>query len=407
MKRVVITGMALASPLGSTRNSAFESLLKLKNCIVYSKELEQYDRLNTKLSAPVKDFIVPEHFTRKVLRTMGRVSVMSVATAEEALKDAGLLGDDIIINGQTGVSYGSSSGSLEPLIDFHSMQVTKEVKSVNSGSYVKMMPQTTSVNLSLYFKTVGRLIPTSTACTSGSMGIGYAYETIKYGLQTVMIAGGAEELHPAQIAVFDTLYATSQKNSHPELTPAPFDKDRDGLVIGEGAGTLILEEYEHAKKRGAKIYAEIIGFGTNTDGTHITSPNQETMKNALLLALKDANISSEQVDYVNAHGTATIHGDIAESYATYEVLNRNVPISSLKSYTGHTLGACGAIEAILSIDMAHKKWFAPTINLNNVDENCAPLGYIKNQGQELEAKIIMSNNFAFGGINTSLIFKIV
>lgn len=407
MKRVVITGMALASPLGSTRNSAFESLLKLKNCIVYSKELEQYDRLNTKLSAPVKDFIVPEHFTRKVLRTMGRVSVMSVATAEEALKDAGLLGDDIITNGQTGVSYGSSSGSLEPLIDFHSMQVTKEVKSVNSGSYVKMMPQTTSVNLSLYFKTVGRLIPTSTACTSGSMGIGYAYEAIKYGLQTVMIAGGAEELHPAQIAVFDTLYATSQKNSHPELTPAPFDKDRDGLVIGEGAGTLILEEYEHAKKRGAKIYAEIIGFGTNTDGTHITSPNQETMKNALLLALKDANISSEQVDYVNAHGTATIHGDIAESYATYEVFNRNVPISSLKSYTGHTLGACGAIEAILSIDMAHKKWFAPTINLNNVDENCAPLGYIKNQGQELEAKIIMSNNFAFGGINTSLIFKIV
>ncbi len=407
MKRVVITGMALASPLGSTRNSAIESLLKLKNCIVYSKELEQYDRLNTKLSAPVKDFIVPEHFTRKVLRTMGRVSVMSVATAEEALKDAGLLGDDIITNGQTGVSYGSSSGSLEPLIDFHSMQVTKEVKSVNSGSYVKMMPQTTSVNLSLYFKTVGRLIPTSTACTSGSMGIGYAYEAIKYGLQTVMIAGGAEELHPAQIAVFDTLYATSQKNSHPELTPAPFDKDRDGLVIGEGAGTLILEEYEHAKKRGAKIYAEIIGFGTNTDGTHITSPNQETMKNALLLALKDANISSEQVDYVNAHGTATIHGDIAESYATYEVFNRNVPISSLKSYTGHTLGACGAIEAILSIDMAHKKWFAPTINLNNVDENCAPLGYIKNQGQELEAKIIMSNNFAFGGINTSLIFKIV
>ena len=407
MKRVVITGMALASPLGSTRNSAFESLLKLKNCIVYSKELEQYDRLNTKLSSPVKDFIVPEHFTRKVLRTMGRVSVMSVATAEEALKDAGLLGDDIITNGQTGVSYGSSSGSLETLIDFHSMQVTKEVKSVNSASYVKMMPQTTSVNLSLYFKTVGRLIPTSTACTSGSMGIGYAYEAIKYGLQTVMIAGGAEELHPAQIAVFDTLYATSQKNSHPELTPAPFDKDRDGLVIGEGAGTLILEEYEHAKKRGAKIYAEIIGFGTNTDGTHITSPNQETMKNALLLALKDANISSEQVDYVNAHGTATIHGDIAESVATYEIFNRNVPISSLKSYTGHTLGACGAIEAILSIEMAHKKWFAPTINLHNVDKNCAPLGYIKDQGQELEAKIIMSNNFAFGGINTSLIFKIV
>ena len=405
MKRVVITGMALASPLGCTREKAFESLLTLKNCVEYRPELEQYERLNAKLCAPVKDFVMPEHFNRKVLRTMGPVSVMSVATAEEALRDAGLLGDEIITNGQTGVSYGSSSGSLEPLIDFHSLQVSKEVKNVNSGTYVKMMAQTTAVNLSLYFKTTGRLIPTSTACTSGSMGIGYAYEAIKYGHQTVMLAGGAEELHVSQIAVFDTLYATSQKNSTPTLTPSPFDKNRDGLVIGEGAGTLVLEEYEHAKKRGAKIYAEIIGFGTSTDGTHITSPNQDTMKNALAIALKDANISPDEIGYVNAHGTATMHGDIAETNATYEIFKRAVPISSLKSYTGHTLGACGAIEAILSIDMAHKKWFAPTINLNEVDEKCGALDYIKGQGREIDTKIIMSNNFAFGGINTSLIFK--
>ena len=407
MKRVVITGMALASPLGCTREKAFEKLLTLKNCVEYRPEYEQFQRLNAKLCAPVKDFLMPEHFNRKVLRTMGPVSVMSVATAEEALRDAGLLGDEIITNGQTGVSYGSSSGSLEPLIDFHSLQVSKEVKNVNSGTYVKMMAQTTAVNMSLYFKTTGRLIPTSTACTSGSMGIGYAYEAIKYGNQTVMLAGGAEELHVSQIAVFDTLYATSQKNSTPNLTPSPFDKNRDGLVIGEGAGTLVLEEYEHAKKRGAKIYAEIIGFGTSTDGTHITSPNQDTMKNALALALKDANISPDEIGYVNAHGTATIHGDIAETNATYEIFKRPVPISSLKSYTGHTLGACGAIEAILSIDMAHKKWFAPTINLNEVDEKCGVLDYIKGQGREIDTKIIMSNNFAFGGINTSLIFKCV
>ena len=405
MKRVVITGMALASPLGCTREKAFESLLTLKNCVEYCPELEQYERLNAKLCAPVKDFVIPEHFNRKVLRTMGPVSVMSVATAEEALRDAGLLGDEIITNGQTGVSYGSSSGSLEPLIDFHSLQVSKEVKNVNSGTYVKMMAQTTAVNLSLYFKTTGRLIPTSTACTSGSMGIGYAYEAIKYGHQTVMLAGGAEELHVSQIAVFDTLYATSQKNSTPNLTPSPFDRNRDGLVIGEGAGTLVLEEYEHAKKRGAKIYAEIIGFGTSTDGTHITSPNQNTMKNALALALKDANISPDEIGYVNAHGTATIHGDVAETNATYEIFKRPVPISSLKSYTGHTLGACGAIEAILSIDMAHKKWFAPTINLNEVDEKCGALDYIKVEGREIDTRLIMSNNFAFGGINTSLIFK--
>ena len=405
MRRVVVTGMALASPLGCTREKAFDGLLKLKNCVEYRQELEQYERLNAKLCAPVKDFVMPEHFNRKVLRTMGPVSIMSVATAEEALKDAGLLGDEIITNGQTGVSYGSSSGSLEPLIDFHSLQVSKEVKNVNSGTYVKMMAQTAAVNMSLYFKTTGRLIPTSTACTSGSMGIGYAYEAIKYGNQTVMLAGGAEELHVSQIAVFDTLYATSQKNSTPSLTPSPFDKNRDGLVIGEGAGTLVLEEYEHAKKRGAKIYAEIIGFGTSTDGTHITSPNQDTMKNALAIALKDASISSDEIGYVNAHGTATIHGDVAETNATYEIFKRQVPISSLKSYTGHTLGACGAIEAILSIDMAHKKWFAPTINLNEVDEKCGDLDYIKGEGREIDTKIIMSNNFAFGGINTSLIFK--
>lgn len=169
---------------------------------------------------------------------------------------------------------------------------------------------------------------------------------------------------------------------------------------------VILEEYEHAKKRGAKIYAEIKGFGTSTDGTHITNPNSETMKNALLLALKDAKISSDDIGYVNAHGTATIQGDLAESKATYEVFKREIPTSTIKSYTGHTLGACGAIEAILSIDMAHKKWFCPNVNLNEVDENCAKLGYIKGDGLELDTHYVMSNNFAFGGINTSLIFKI-
>lgn len=406
MRRVVITGMSQISPLGANRTAAFERLLNLKNGIKYMPELEEFTRLNAKLAAPADNFEIPAHFNRKITRTMGRVGIMSVASAEEALKDSGLPGDEIISNGETGVSYGSSSGSLESIIDFYSMMADKEVKTVTSGSYVKMMAQTCAVNISLYFKTTGRLIPTSTACTSGSMGIGYAYEAIKNGYQTVMIAGGAEELHPTQIAIFDTLYATSQKNSTPELTPSPFDKNRDGLVIGEGAGTLILEEYEHAKKRGAKIYAEIVGFGTSTDGTHITSPNRDKMKSALELALKDANLSPDKIGYVNAHGTATLHGDLAETNATYDVFKREVPISSIKSYTGHTLGACGAVEAIMTIDMTHKKWFCPTLNLNSVDEDCGKLGYIKGQGQEISTDYVMSNNFAFGGINTSLIFKV-
>ncbi len=405
MKRVVVTGMALASSLGCEVDEAFERLKTYKNCICYTPELEQYKKLNTRLSSPVKDFVPPEHFTRKITRTMGEVAIMSVATAEKALIDAGLLNDEIIVNGQTGVAYGSSSGSLTTLIDFYSMQIDKEVKNLNSGSYVKMMAQTAAVNISLYFKTKGRLIPTSTACTSGSMGIGAAYEAIKDGYQTVMIAGGAEELNPTHIAIFDTLYATSLKNETPELTPSPFDKNRDGLVIGAGAGTLILEEYEHAKKRGAKIYAEIIGYGNTTDGTHITNPNAETMGNAMVEALKYAKISPDEIGYINAHGTATMQGDVAESAATYNVFKRKVPISSLKSYTGHTLGACGAIEAILTVKMMNSNWYHPTLNLNKIDENCAPLGYIKHEGLEMNNKIVMSNNFAFGGINTSLIFK--
>ncbi len=405
MRRVVVTGMSLTSPLGSDIKTAYESLQKLENCVEYNQDLDQYKRLNTRLSARVKGFQIPDTYNRKVLRTMGPLSVMAVRTAELALEDAGLLGNEIITNGQTGVSYGSSSGSLDAIIDFYGMQIDKEVKGLNSGSYVKMMPQTSAVNISLYFKTIGRLVPCSTACTSGSMGIGYAYETIKNGYETVMIAGGGEELHATEIAIFDTLYATSQKNSTPKLTPSPFDKNRDGLVIGEGAGTLILEEYEHAKRRGAKIYAEIVGFGTSTDGTHITNPNRKTMGIALELALKDANLSSDKIGYVNAHGTATLQGDIAETYATEQVFNRKVPISSTKSYTGHTLGACGAIEAILSIEMMNKGWFHPTLNLTEIDPECGNLDYITGAGKEIKTDYIMSNNFAFGGINTSLIFK--
>lgn len=405
MKRVVVTGMALASPLGSDLKTAFEALQKFENCVEYDKSLDKYQRLNTRLSAYVKGFEIPSTYNRKVLRTMGPVSVMAVRTAEQALEDAGLLGDEIITNGATGVSYGSSAGSLDAIIDFYGMQVDKEVKGLNSGSYIKMMPQTTAVNISLYFKTIGRLIPTSTACTSGSIGIGYAYEAIKNGYETIMIAGGGDEMHPTEIAIFDTLYATSQKNDTPKLSPSPFDKKRDGLVLGEGAGTLILEEYEHAKSRNAHIYAEVVGFGTSTDGTHITNPNRKTMGRALDLALKCANISPDEIGYINAHGTATIQGDIAETNATEEIFNRKVPTSSTKSYTGHTLGACGAIEAILSIEMMNKGWFHPTLNLNEVDEECGKLDYIQKQGREIKTNYIMSNNFAFGGINSSLIFK--
>lgn len=405
MRRVVITGMGITSPLGFTVKDAFERLKIYKNCVEHWEKLDEYERLNTSLGAFAKGFEIPEHFTRKVRRTMGNVALMAVVTAEEALRNSGLSGDKVITNGRTGVSYGSSTGSLDAILDFYSMCIDKEVKLLNSGSYIKMMPQTTAVNISLYFQTHGRLIPTSTACTSGSMGIGYAYEAIKDGYQDVMIAGGAEEIHPTQVGVFDTLYATSSKNNTPELTPSPFDKKRDGLVIGEGAGTLILEEYEHAKARGAEIYAEIAGFATNTDGTHITNPNKDMMAEVMKQALESAGVSADEIGYVNAHGTGTINGDIAESLATENVFKREVPISSIKSYTGHTLGACGAIETILAVEMMNKKWFNPTLNLKEIDENCGKLDYIQNEGRVIDTEFVMTNNFAFGGINTSIILK--
>lgn len=404
-KRVVITGMAIASPLGSTVQSAFERLHKFENCIEYDCCLDEFENLYTRLSARVKDFKQPDDFTRKTTRTMGPVSVMAITTAREALKFSGLENDPIIQNGQTGVSYGSSSGSLEAIFDFYTMQVFKKVKSLNSGSYIKMMSQTSAVNLSLFFKTHGRLINSSTACTSGSMGIGSAYELIKNGLQTVMIAGGGEEFHPTQVGVFDTLYATSTKNDTPKLTPSPFDVNRDGLVIGEGAGTVILEEYEHAKARGANIIAEVVGYANNTDGTHITNPNYETMAQVMKDALSAAGISSDAIGYINAHGTGTKFGDIAESKATNNVFGCKIPISSIKSYTGHTLGACGSIEAILSVEMMKNNWFPPTLNLKNIDPQCAELDYIVDKSRNIDTEYVMTNNFAFGGINTSIILK--
>ena len=285
------------------------------------------------------------------------------------------------------------------------MLVNHSTHKITATSYVQMMPHTTAVNTGLFFGLMGRVIPTSSACTSGSQAIGYAYEAIRFGLQDAMVAGGAEELCPSEVAVFDTLFATSTLNDTPSVTPKPFDRTRDGLVIGEGAGTLMLEELEHAKARGAKIYAEIVGFATNCDATHITQPNRVTIQRCIEDALRMAELSPADIGYISAHGTATGRGDVAESQATAAVFGNKTPISSIKSFLGHTLGACGAIEAIYAIQMMREGWFSPTINLSEPDPECGNLDYIMGEERQIETDYVMSNNFAFGGINTSLIFK--
>lgn len=397
--------MAGFSPIGNDWQTIYANLKDMKTGIIRMDDWDKYDGLNTRLGAPVIDFKMPAHYTRKDLRSMGRVAQFGVLSTERALDDAGLLGAEILGSGEVGVAYGSSAGDTEAIADFGNMLLHYSCDGLNANSYIKMMAHTSPVNIGIYFGLRGRVYTTSSACTSGSQGIGLAYEAIKHGQQTVMVAGGCERLCASEAAVFDTLYATSIRNDEPQNTPRPFDKDRDGLVIGEGGCTLVLEELEHAIERGATIHAEIVGFGTNSDGSHITQPQAETMEGAIRLSLQDAQLAPSNIAYISAHGTATDRGDIAESQATSSVFGSSTAISSLKSFTGHTLGACGALEAWVTVEMMNNNWFHATANLDNIDSSCGDLDYIMHEGRDIKADYVMSNNFAFGGINTSLIFK--
>ena len=405
MRRVVVTGMSGLCALGSDWPVIEAGLRAGRNAVRTMPAWDVYKDLNTRLAAPIEGFAPPEHWSRKQLRSMGRVSQLAVRAAELALTDAGLLGDPVLRSGRVGVACGSSIGSTPDISDFAQMLLTGDAPGLNANSYVRMMPHTTGANVGIFFGLRGRIIPTSTACTSGSQGVGFAYEAIKHGYQDVMLGGGAEELCPSEAMAFDMLYATSRRNDDPGSTPRPYDRDRDGLVIGEGGCMLVLEELGHAQARGARIHAEVLGFATNSDGTHVTRPEEETMRIVMELALASAGLDPAAIGYVNGHGTATEQGDIAETRATAVLFGTRMPLSSQKSYLGHTLGACGALESMFSIEMMRAGWFAPTINLDNVDPRCGDLDYITGDGRRLEVEHVMNNNFAFGGVNTSLVFR--
>jgi 3-oxoacyl-[acyl-carrier-protein] synthase II len=405
MRRVVVTGIGGITALGETWHSIRERMARGETAIRYMNEWDRFDGINTRLAAPIDGFSVDDRYPRKKIRTMGMVAKMAVYATERALDDAGLSGDAVIRSGRTGVAYGSSFGSIQPVISFAELITSGRSKTLNATSYLQMMGHTAAVNVGMFFGITGRVIPTSSACTSGSHAIGYATEAIRWGKADVMVAGGAEELDVTQSAVFDTLFATSTRNDEPKSSPRPYDRDRDGLVIGEGAVTFMLEERERALARGARIYAEVVGFGSNADGNHATQPKAETMALALQEALQDAALPPSAIGYVNGHGTATEWGDIAETHATHTVFGSRMPIHSLKSYFGHSLGACGSLEAWLGIEMMRDKCFYPTANLQNVDPRCAELDYLMGTPRHLDIEYFMSNNFAFGGLNTSLIFK--
>ena len=408
-RRVVVTGRGVLGPLGHDWPSVQTWLRTGRNAVRHFPEWAEYKGLNSRLGVPAQPFELPEHYTRKATRSMGRVALLATRASELALADAGLLGDPLLKSGKVGISYGSSAGTPSSMSDFGRMLAEFNTQYINATTYIRMMAHTAPVNMGVFFGITGRIVTTSSACTSGSQGIGYAYEAIRSGKQVAMLAGGSEELDVTATTVFDTLFATSSDNDAPETTPRPFDVSRNGLVIGEGGCTLVLEDLEHAQARGATIHAEIVGYGTNSDGQHVTQPNAATMAQAMRLALEDAGLPPDAIAYVNAHGTATEHGDIAETTATHAVFGERMPISSLKSFTGHTLGACGAMEAWVTLEMLREGWFHPTANLRNVDPRCGRLDYIlpteQGGGRLIDGEYAMSNNFAFGGINTSLVLR--
>lgn len=404
MKRVVITGMGIVSPIGNSLDAVLESLYSGYSGIVKMDSWKAIEGLNTSIAGLAKDYD-KKRINRKDRRTMGEMSVMASISALDAIDQAGIE-KGIIASPDTGIAMGSTTGSGQIIEEvFSDYSATGGITRLEGTAFMKIMSHTVTANLSSMLKTKGRVISPCCACATSTQSIGEGYEIIKNGHQKVMLCGGADEMHPSTGGVFDVLHATSKNYCEsPSKTPRPFDKDRDGLVVSEGAGTIVLEEYEHAKNRGADIIGEIIGYSTCCDGNHMTNPGTEGMSRCMTQALASAGCSISDIDYINAHATATELGDIAEAEAIKTIAGDSVPVSGTKGYTGHTLAACGVMEVIFSLLMMKHDFIAPTLNLETVDPRCDGISHVKEKTDK-KLNRIMTSNFAFGGINATLILK--
>lgn len=404
--RVVITGVGVTSPIGNSLDEVSKGLREDRSGVRVVPSFGEVEGMRTRLGAPVD--VDLSALPKKRIRTMGRVAQLATWATQRAIDDAGL-DQDLISSGRVGLAYGSTGGTSAAVEDFvRKLYVQKQLGAIQSATYLKFMSHTCAANLAQYFAIRGRVLTTCSACVSGSQAIGFAYENVKYGFQEVMIAGGAEEMDVVHAAIFDLMFATSVKyNDRPSQSPRPFDADRDGLVVGEGAGTLVLESYERARARGAHIYAEIVGFGTNCDGLHMTAPSEDGMTAVIERSLADAGLNREDIEYVNAHATATDLGDVCESKAVLRALGDQVPVSSTKGFTGHTLGGCGVIESVFCLAMLRDRFLAPTKNLEHRHPDVAPLALLSGDARDAKPSVVMNNNFAFAGLNTSLIFRSV
>jgi 3-oxoacyl-[acyl-carrier-protein] synthase II len=407
-RRVVITACSAITPIGHGKDQIVASLLKGISGVKTLREDQLVSRfIHSKVYGTV-DYPVDYDFKRQYRKTMGPVAYYACQVAKEVLEQSGLP-EDFITSGKMGVAFGSIHGS--PTVQRDIYKVFFEAKdkaayqSIGAVDYLKSMVHTTAVNITKMFGITGRVISSGTACTTSSQSIGYGYEAVKYGLQEAMLCGGADEYDTITVAVFDNLLACSTAfNSEPNRTPRPFDTLRDGLVVAEGAGAVMLEEYEFAKKRGANILAEVIGFACNNNGGDLILPNLNGITKVLNLGLENARINAQDVDLVSAHATATKMGDIIEAQATSAVFGINPYVVALKSYLGHTMAACGAIETILSVYMMQDGFIAPTINLEEIDERCAMIKHVQKVLQA-PVKTAAIQNFAFGGVNTILLIR--
>jgi len=403
--RVVVTGIGLRSPLGHTMKAMRDGLLGDRSGIRTMSAWEGLEGLRTRVGAPC-DGIDSSEIPRRFARTMGRVGLLAAFSTRDAIADAGLP-PEVVASRDCGVAYGSTVGSTTAQEDFLGPILRDNtLRGLLSSTYLQFMSHTCAFNIAMMFGCKGPVIASCTACTSGSQGVGIAYEQVRFGRVPICLGGGAEELHILHAGIFDIMRATSAGyNDTPERTPRPFDRRRDGLVVGEGAACLVIEEYEHAKKRGANIYAEIIGYGQGCNGTHPTNSDPDGICIAINAALRDAELAPTDIQHINAHATGTDVGDAAEAEAVHRIFGDKVPVSALKGYLSHTLGASGAIESVASIIMMREGFMAVSKNLEEPDPTMPPLDHVLGSPRQATIGIAMNNNFAFGGINTSLVFR--
>ncbi|KGE16932.1 3-oxoacyl-ACP synthase [Paenibacillus wynnii] len=405
--RVVVTGMGVVTSLGKDLETFWDNLMNGKSGVSLVEAFDVSD-YTTQIASSVKDFDAEERFGRKEARKMDRFVQFAVAAGEEALKDSGLtIGEDIDAE-RIGVSVGSGIGGLGTWEDQHNLLLEKGPKRVSPFFIPMMIANMGSGQLSINLGAKGPNTTQVTACATGSHSIGESYRFIQRGDADAMICGGAEAtIRPTGMAGFCAMRAMSTRNEEPEKASRPFDVDRDGFVMGEGAGILVLESLEHAEKRGARIYAEVIGYGLSGDAHHMTEPDPDGAARCMKMAIRDAGITPEEIDYINAHGTSTPVGDRSETIAVKKALGDHaykVAISSTKSMTGHLLGAAGGVEAIICGLSLQKGMIAPTINLDNQDPEC-DLDYVPNVPRKADLNIVMSNSFGFGGHNATVILK--